>query len=105
MLLQVIEFLSLFSLYLAGVMIVPRGTTDDSDWTKGAKGRFTYRLRWTESQRLNQYVALFLLVAARAVLKWYFQLYFKTFTSMLEQLQMGLDLYLCYFGPFGSLSA
>eukprot|EP01127_Copromyxa_protea_P004328 TRINITY_DN141_c0_g1_i2.p1 TRINITY_DN141_c0_g1~~TRINITY_DN141_c0_g1_i2.p1 ORF type:complete len:160 (+),score=7.54 TRINITY_DN141_c0_g1_i2:943-1422(+) len=101
---QVIEFLSLFSLFISGVMVVPRGAAGDKEEAAGRFEEIKFRLHW-DCLQFQLYV-YFLLELARVVLTWYFELYTKHHIILLELMTTLIDLHLLsFFGPSGSLPA
>lgn len=82
---QAIEFFSLFSLFLSGVMIVPHGIANDSNEVAKAAGRFNFPRDLSISEYRRVY---FLLGTAQRVMKWYFQLPFKLYLTLLLMLTL-----------------
>lgn len=89
---QVIEFLSLFSLFLSGVMIVPRGTTDDTEEAMKCWVGFCQRQHWSDCNRLLLRRVIFLLGMSQRVLKWFFELPTQIYLYLQLSLSWAIDL-------------
>jgi hypothetical protein len=91
MLLQAIDFLSLFSLFISGVLMVPKGP--DHDRSRGGSEAELWEATTIDhacAVYTVQHALSFLLAVARAVSKWYFNfLPFQTFLTMLLNLTAG----------------